>query len=228
MSEPADAGKTPDGTSVIRHDTATTKLGVTPHAGRYRKARESAYAQLCGEALKVSHELLPLVPHVDVYIFQRKRGDQIVYSLVTGGMSDLEVTLPRRAVDVPRRVELIFYCAKPREEYISTLRWVAHFPHGNKSWLGHGHTMPNGNPPAPFWGSTILDTLFFLPPIVTKDQTLPELLQLDGRPVHFLWLVPLTTPECNFKLESGFEAMLDLFQQRKHPHIFHPNRPSYV
>ena len=65
MSEPADEGKTPDGTSVIRHD-----------AGRYRKARESAYAQLCGEALKVSHELLPLVPHVDVYIFQRKRGDQ--------------------------------------------------------------------------------------------------------------------------------------------------------
>jgi len=163
----------------------------------------------------------PLVPHVDVYIFQRKRGDQIVYSLVTGGMSDLEMTLPRRAVDVPRRVE-------PREEYISTLRWVAHFPHGSKSWLGHGHTMPNGNPPAPFWGSTILDTLFFLPPIVTRDQTFPGLLQLDGRPVHFLWLVPLTTPECNFKLESGFEAMLDLFQRRKHPHVFDPNRPSYV
>jgi hypothetical protein len=187
VSEPADEGKTPDGTSVIRHDTAETKLGVTPYAGRYRKARESAYAQLFGEALNVSHEVLPLVPHVDVYIFQRKRGDQIVYSLVTGGMSDLEMTLPRRAVDVPRRVE-------PREEYISTLRWVAHFPHGNKSWLGHGHTMPNGNPPAPFWGSTILDTLVFLPPIVTKDQTLPGLLQLDGRPVHFLWLVPLTKP----------------------------------
>jgi hypothetical protein len=152
VSEPADEGKTPDGTSVIRHDTAETRLGVTPHAGRYRKARESAYAQLFGEALNVSHELLPLVPHIDVYIFQRKRGDQIVYSLVTGGMSDLEMTLPRSAVDVPRRVELIFYCTEPREEYISTLRWVAHFPHGNKSWLGHGHTMPNGNPPAPFWG----------------------------------------------------------------------------
>ena len=96
MSEPADEGKTPDGTSVIRHDPAETKLGVTPHAGRYRKARESAYAQLFGEALNVSHELLPLVPHVDVYIFQRKCGDQIVYSLVTGRMSDLEMTLPRR------------------------------------------------------------------------------------------------------------------------------------
>jgi hypothetical protein len=163
VSEPTEEGKTPDGTTVIRHDTAETTLDVTPHAARYRKARESAYGGLFGKALNVSHELLPLVPHVDVYIFQRKRGDQIVYSLVTGGMSDLEMTLPRRAVDVPRRVELIFYCMEPREEYISALRWVAHFPHGSKSWLGHGHTMPNGNPPAPFSGSTILDTLFSLP-----------------------------------------------------------------
>jgi hypothetical protein len=109
VSEPADEGKTPDGTSVIRHDTAETKLGVSPHAGRYRKARESAYAQLFGEALNVSHELLPLVPNIDVYIFQRKRGDQIVYSLVTGGMSDLEMTLPRSAVHgTPRGIYFDF------------------------------------------------------------------------------------------------------------------------
>jgi hypothetical protein len=103
-------------------------------------------------------------------VFKRPEGDQDVYVLATGGMSDLEMTLPPQAknADVPRRVELIFYCAEPREEYISTLRWVAHFPHDTKSWLGHGHTMPNGNPPAPFWGRAKLDTLLFLPPIVTK------------------------------------------------------------
>ena len=105
-------------------------------------------------------------------------------------MSDLRVTLPRHAPDdVPRSVELIFYCSEPRDEYIKTLRWVAHFPHDAKSFLGHGHTMPNGDPPTPFWGSMELDTLFFLPPIVTKDQTLPSELQLEGDPVHFLWVV---------------------------------------
>lgn len=228
MSETTDEGKAPDGTSIIRHEAADTKLGFTPNAARFRQTRDAAYEQLFGKALHVSHELLPLVPHIDVYVFQRKRGDQIVYALVTGGMSDLEMNLPRHAADVPRRVELIFYCAEPREEYISTLRWVAHFPHDNKSWLGHGHTMPNGNPPAPFWGSKILNTLFFLPPIVAKDQALPELLQLDGQPVHLLWVVPLTTPECNYKLARGFDAMLDLFQQHRHPHVFDPNRPSYV
>lgn len=84
------------------------------------------------------------------------------------------------------------------------------------------------NPPAPFWGSTELNTLFFLPPTVKKDQTLPSELNLGGEPVHFLWVVPLTTAECNFKLRKGFDAMLNLFQQNRHPHVFDPHRDSYV
>ena len=225
--------KAPDGTNIIRHNAVETKLGVagTKTAG-FRQSREVAYKKLFGEPLSVSHELLPLIPHIDVYSFKRtfkKDGaDQVVYALVTGGMSDLEMTLPRRAKDVPRRVELVFYCVEPRAEYFSTLRWIAHFPHNAKSWLGHGHTMPNGNPPAPFWGSAALDTLLFMPPIIAKDQTLPSELQLEGEPVHFLWVVPLTTAECNFKLENGFDAILGLFDQHRHPHVFDPNRKSYV
>jgi hypothetical protein len=85
---------------------------------------------------------------------------------------------------------------------------MAHFPHHVKSWPGHGHTMPNGNPPAPFWGSDSLHTLLFLPPIVTKDQTLPSELQLNDDPVEFLWVVPLTTTECSFKWKKGLDAIL--------------------
>jgi suppressor of fused protein SUFU len=226
--------KAPDGTEIIRHDEVETQIGVTDkNTAGFKKCRETAYEKLFGEALGVSHELLPLIPHIDIYTFKRtlKRdgADQVVYSLVTGGMSDLEMTLPRRAPkDVPRRVELIFYCSEPRGEYISTLRWVAHFPHNAKSWLGHGHTMPNGNPPEPFWGSTGLDTLLFMPPIIATDQNLASELKLEAEPVHFLWVVPLTTAECNFKLEKGFDAILDLFDQHQHPYVFDPNRRSYV
>lgn len=221
--------KTLDGTNIVHHEEIQTKPGVTTGAAEFRQAREEVYDRLFGKQLSVSHELLPLVPHVDVYTFRRSQGDRDVYSLVTGGMSDLEMTLTRRTEeDAPRRVELIFYCSEVRDEYISTLRWIAHFPHDSKSWLGHGHTIPNGNPPSPLWGSADLDTLFFLPPIVKKDQSLPSELKLGGEPVHFLWVVPLTTAECNFKLTNGLDAMLSLFQQRRHPHVFDPNRKSYV
>ena len=225
-----DGKKTPDGAEIIRHKNIERQFGITdkPDA-EYRQAREAAYEKLLGKALSVSHELLPQIPHVDVFIFRRSRGNQFVYSLVTGGMSDLEMTLPPPASsEVPRRVELIFYCSEPREEYINTLRWVAHFPHDSKSFLGYGHTMPNGNPPAPFWGSAVLDTLVFLPPIVKKDQTLPSELKLGGQPVHFLWVVPLTSAECDFKLQNGLDKLMNLFQQHRHPHIFDPQRKSYV
>lgn len=70
--------------------------------------------------------------------------------------------------------------------------------------------------------------LFFLPPIITKDQKLPSELTLGGDPVEFLWLVPLTTAECNFKLKNGFEAIMDLLGQNQHPYVFDPGRKSYV
>lgn len=221
--------KTPGGSIIVRHDAVERKMDVPEQStAGFVQAREAAYEKLFGKALSVSHEVLPQVPHIDVYAFQRPHEGQTVYSLVTGGMSDLKMTMPRNAKEAPQRVELIFYCSEPREEYIATLRWLAHFPHDTRSWLGYGHTMPNGNPPAPFWGSNALDTVLFMPPIVIEDQTLPEELRLGGDPVHFLWVVPLTTAECNLKLKKGFDAILDLFEQHKHPHVFDPTRKSYV
>jgi len=61
-----------------------------------------------------------------------------------------------------------------------------------------------------------------------KDQNLPEELSLSGDPVSFLWVVPLTTAECNFKLQNGFDALLDLVGKNKHAYVFDPKRASYV
>jgi hypothetical protein len=225
--------KAPDGTLIIRHDAIERQMGFTGEdAAGFRQTREAAYERIYGKPESVFHEVLPQVPHIDVYtikrILKRSSGDEVFYVLMTGGMSDLAMTMPRNAKDLDRRVELIFYCAEPREEYVTILRWVAHFPHDSKSWLGHGHTVPNGNPPEPFWGSDKLDTLFFLPPIIAKDQKLPSELRLNGEPVNFLWVVPITTAECNFKLNNGFDALMDLFDQNQHPYIFDPKRRSYV
>ena len=177
--------KTPGGSNLIRHSRMERQFGFTEKAADFQPTREAAYTQLFGEALTVSHELLPQIPHIDVYTFRRELEGKTVYSLVTGGMSDLEMTLPRGVKEVPRRVELIFYCAEPREEYIATLRWLAHFPHDAKSWLCHTHTVANGNPPKPFSGRGDMDALLFLPPIVTQDQGLPEKLQLGESPLAF-------------------------------------------
>jgi hypothetical protein len=199
-----------------------------PDTAGFAKAREAVYGRFFGEVESVSHELLPLIPHVDVCTYRRSGKDgRKVATLVTSGMSDLPMPVPEGA-DVPKRVELIFYCVEFKDEYAETLRWLAHFPHSQKTWIGYGHTVPNGNPPAPFWGSKVLDTILFVPPIVQRDQTLPDELALAGDPVHFLWVVPLTTAECELKLAKWLEAIFGLFDRHRHPHVFDPHRASYV
>jgi hypothetical protein len=199
------------------------------HPFNFAQAREKVYTTLFGEAQSVFHEIVPLVPHIDVHTFKRSGRQGDVFALVSSGMSDLPMRVPPNAGHgAPRRVELIFYCAEPKQEYVETLRWVARFPHDQKTWLSYGHTLPNGNPPAPLWDTEVLETLLFMPTIVQRDQTLPKELVLAGDPVHFLWVVPLSTAECNLKLEQGFGAILDLFEKHHHPHVFDAARKSYV
>lgn len=225
--------QSPGGSRILRYLSshwAKPEVGAPDDlAVQFAAAREQVYKELFGEAQSIYHEVFPLVPHIDVHTYMRSGSKGNVFALVTSGMSDLPMHVPRPAGKAaPHRVELVFYCSEPKKEYLETLRWVARFPHDQKTWLSFGHTMPNGNPPAPFWGSEILDTLLFMPTIVNRDAALPDKLVLAGDPVHFLWVVPLSTPECNLKLEKGFDAVLGLFEKNRHPHVFDPSRQSYV
>lgn len=86
--------KTPDGTTIIHHKPAERRLGFTDQTTfAFLQAREAVYQRLFLEALSVSHEVLPQVPHIDVYTFQRSRDSQTTTVLVTGGMSDSPMTV---------------------------------------------------------------------------------------------------------------------------------------
>lgn len=219
----------PGGSVIYRYSSdtwANTQVGFSNKFAEYGKIRDAVYEQHFGQAKQVWHEPIPLVPHIDVMEYYRTSENGPVCVLVTSGMSDLPMNTQADS-EGPRRVEIIFYCPEPKQEYVETLRWLAHFPHDQKTWIDSFHTIPNGNPPEPLWG-TSMDTVFFLPPIVKMDQALPNELVLDGDPVEFLWLVPLTSAECQLKLAQGSEAILSLFQSNRHPHVFDPARSSYV
>ncbi|HUI82115.1 MAG TPA: suppressor of fused domain protein [Bryobacteraceae bacterium] len=180
---------TPAGDVIYRYPAsswAASPVGLSDESTReFAELRAKVFERFFGEAHSVLHESLALVPHVDVHTYYRRGADgRDTCTLVTSGMSDLEMNVPAGAKR-PRRVELIFYCDEPKAEYAETLRWLAHFPHDQQTWIGTGHTIPNGNPPAPFWGSPILDTILLLSPIVKRDGTLPDELVLGGEPVHF-------------------------------------------
>ena len=127
-----------------------------------------------------------------------------------------------------RRAELIFYASEDRPEYMEFLRRLAHFPHDNHTWLHWGHTMPNGNPPEPIFGSRVLDSIFFMPSILTPDSELGGRLSWNGESINFLWCVPITSAECALKLEQGTDSLYDLFDANEHPFVFDGGRDSYA
>jgi hypothetical protein len=223
--------QTSPGGSMIRRYASwlAPKLGPSEEpVAEYAALRERVYGELFGEVQEVYTEPGAFVPHIEVRKYHRMWTAKKTTVLVTSGMSDARMKLSRVAKGISSRAELIFYCSDPCDNYVETLRQLARFPHDNRSWLYFGHTIPNGDPPAPFWGSKILNTALFSPTVVKRDQALPEKLILGGDPVNFLWVVPVSSAECELKLQNGFPAVLELFNTHQHPFVFDPARPSYV
>jgi len=153
---------------------------------------------------------------------------------VTSGMSDMAILGDEG--DSFRR-ELIFY-AEPGGDFAMALRAVARFPLEHETSLDHGHSIqlygsffvPGG---AEALASDVLSVitlphLVLLAPLVRRHQTLNEELVIDGCPVDFLWVVPISGAEHALKTEQGTDALLDLFEARKHPWLFNAARTSYL
>lgn len=202
-------------------------IGFVEDSFRFKEQREKIYNELLGNDAVVSHELLPLVPHIDVYEY-RPNEDRPFYTYITCGMSDLPMNIPSDLDREYRRIELVFYSETSNEDYADLLRFFAHFVHNNKTWLHWHHTMPNGNPPQPVFGTTNLDTFLFAPTMIEADSMIADKLSLDGDTVNLVWVIPITTAECELKLQKGVDAVYDLFGQFEHPIAFDGDRESYV
>ena len=88
--------------------------------------------------------------------------------------------------------------------------------------------MPFGDPPKPIFPGSQLTAVLFIQTIVSSDNNLADQLVLEGDPVHFLWVVPITAAELEYKLEHGTDALLDLFQEVQHPFVLEEKRGSYL
>ncbi len=93
------------------------------------------------------------------------------------------------------------------------LRWLkllARLPAEESSWLGWGHTIPNGEP---FAENTDFSAILLLDAENTP-QAEPRVYSLPGgNSLRFYRLFPLYEEELEFKLRNGTDALLGLFTQ---------------
>ncbi len=214
------------------------KLGFSTAHPEWQEARDAHYRKWFGDSEEavVWHEILPIVPHIDVHVFppSDKLGRDF-YTLITSRMSDEKMVLPKNIDKQLSRVELLFYIAdahsKPHQTekpwFVEAISFFAHFPFTYKTWLAQSHTIPNGNPPAPVVEGSSLTTAIFFPPIF-EPREFAQVFRLSGEKVNFLWLTFINDKETEYKLTEGYNKFTEKLNKDNFPQVFDPRRPSVI
>lgn len=176
-----------------------------------------------GKVETVFHEILSDTVHVDVHWVKPNENHPFV-RLITSGMSDLPMNTPGR-LDTPKHIELMVSLPphwKIDEESFKDESWywpvrllklLARLPHKHNTWLGFGHTIPNGDPSEPYAPNTALCGSIVLPPVSVPEgfHTLPI---SPEKEITFYSVVPLYAEEMNLKLRKGTNKLLNLFDKK--------------
>jgi tetratricopeptide (TPR) repeat protein len=184
-----------------------------------------------GKSDKVFHEIVSPDIHVDIVIIE-PGPERNYYVLCTMGMGAHCMNVPPDGANLERAEVLV--CLPPdwnlekidEEIWYWPLRWLkvlARLPIEENTWLGWGHTIPNGEP---FADNTEFTTVLLLNPGAFDEAggicTLP-----GGEKVNFYQVIPLYEEEAQFKIKHGAERLLALLEEEALEYI-KPGRPSAV
>ena len=107
------------------------------------------------------------------------------------------------------------------------LKTLARMPHEYGTWLGPGHTVPNGDPPEPYAESTAQCAALVMPPIPFPEE-FATVEHPHGGKIGIWMVVPLYADELQLKLDEGVDALYDRFMETDFMPIVDPARPSVV
>jgi hypothetical protein len=152
-----------------------------------------------------------LTPGFRVLVFSPS-GQRKMWTYATCGMSQQN--------DAPA-LELHLFSPTQIESHVELLTVIAHY-HLTGAYLDVGHTVNFGRP----WlsESNCDHGLVSLPYL---DGPRLEWLEVTEQKIHFLWLIPISASEVDYKKQHGLEALESRFEQSKFDYL-NPKRASIV
>ncbi len=176
---------------------------------------ESAF----GKFKNVLHEIFSPDIHVDICVIEptKKRN---YYTLVTMGMGAHKMNIPpaletnkldraELLITLPADWDLTDKNFNDENNYwpLRLLKVMARLPIEHDTWLGWGHTVPNGEPFAD--NTELCGVLVTMPYLFGEESVSCELPNKDM--VRFYQLVPLYDNEMQYKTENGTDALESSF-----------------
>ena len=91
------------------------------------------------------------------------------------------------------------------------------------TWLGFGHSVPNGNPPAPFAPSTLQCASFLIPPLELPER-FARLRLDDGEILNFWAIVPIYATELAVKVNQKAPTLIEKLTNKGISDVIDPTR----
>lgn len=187
----------------------------------------------------VLHEKTSSTIHVDIHAV-RPNSQRPYFTLLTSGMSDLDMTAPPHFEDVALAEACLCLPSdwplsidgsdwrKPEYAWpISLLHKIARYPHQQKTWLYWGHSLGDLDDPLSFGIETDFAGVVLIPP-----QTFPaaavSVNTNDGRVINYLAVVPIHRSEMKFRSEQGYKALAKTLFAAGVDERLRPDRPSVL
>ena len=225
----------PNGTPVWRHNERTVPFDLAIGDGDNIERISEHIEQHLGPVAGVYHEIMSDLVHVDVHVVD-PTPEQPFYRLVTSGMSDAPMTVPDELehlrfaevmVTLPENWKLEQKDFED-EAWYWPIRWIktlARLPHEYDTWLGYGHTVPNGDPAEGFADNTDLccALLLFSP---TTPEEFHELEIDEDKSIQFYSFFPIYQEEMDFKLNQGVDELVDRFDRADILDVIDPKRKN--
>ena len=221
--------RTPSGDPIVRHEEPLHEFQPAAGDGENIEAISAHIEKHIGKVDMVLHEIVSHLVHIDVHWVKPARRFPF-HVLITSGMSDKAMNVPEDHEDLAFAELCIllpsdwnigieeFQVAESEETDENNywpVRWLktmARFPHEYNTWLGWGHTVPNGMEVEPYAENTTLGCMLLLPSIsLPKDFF--ELKTKAGKLIRFYCLYPLYKEEMEYKMNKGKEALIDKFEE---------------
>ena len=169
-----------------------------------------------GSFKNVFHEIASPDIHVDIIIIE-PTPERDYYTLLTLGMGARKMNVPEELGEYHLERAELMVCLPPNwklddlsdEKWYWPLRWLkklARLPGENNTWLGWGHTIPNG---APLAEDTCLSALLLIYPGAFGEGSF-ECELPSGGDVNFYQMIPIHKEELEYKLRNNAEALLNL------------------
>ncbi|TWT53094.1 Suppressor of fused protein (SUFU) [Rubripirellula amarantea] len=162
---------------------------------------------------------------IDVHVYHANELRPVT-TVVTSGLS--QYALPTGRGVISSRRELVLYVEEFHEAHAELLRCLSRAIVSDSTTWGYGTAIANREPARPIFKKSCLDHFLMMVPNIVSDFAIRNSVQIEGDPLHMVWVFPITIAERLYVESRGIQSFCGLLDQNQSKLTLDPRRECYA